>query len=265
MIDYGIIDMHNHVYKHKISHKAVDGLVDMYCIVARGDGTSEGLLSMGSETPIKKYLICSPATTPEQVTKINDFIYSECEAHPEFYGIGTLHPYMDNIDEEIERIWNMGFRGVKFHPDYQKVDMDDPKFMELYKKIQDRFFVLMHGGDEHYTQSDAYKMVRVLDKFPDLRMIAAHFGAYQNWDKAKEVLIGRNVYMDTSSSLFALKPDEAAEMIRNHGVEKMFFGTDFPMWDPREELRRFMELPLTDEERKLILRDNACKFLGIEV
>ena len=44
----------------------------------------------------------------------------------------------------------------------------------------------------------------------------------------------------------------------------MLFGTDYPMWEPGEEVRRFMTLDLTDEERQLILHENAEKLFGIK-
>ena len=42
------------------------------------------------------------------------------------------------------------------------------------------------------------------------------------------------------------------------------FGTDYPMWRLDEELEKFMKVPLTDEQRKKILYDNAARLLKIE-
>lgn len=54
------------------------------------------------------------------------------------------------------------------------------------------------------------------------------------------MLAGRpNVWVDTSSSLYALEPEEAARIIRRYGTDRAFFGTDYPMWDPEEEMARF--------------------------
>jgi len=50
-------------------------------------------------------------------------------------------------------------------------------------------------------------------------------------------------------------------MIRKHGVNKMLFGSDYPMWDHKEELERFLSLKLTEEERKAILYENAHMLL----
>ena len=95
-------------------------------------------------------------------------------------------------------------------------------------------------GDENQDSSSPERLAGILDKFTKLVVIAAHFGGYQMWDESMKYLVGRNVYMDTSSSLAFLEPSEATEMIRKHGVDKFLFGTDFPMWNHKQELERFL-------------------------
>ena len=76
--------------------------------------------------------------------------------------------------------------------------------------------------------------------------------------------MGKNVWFDTSSSLWKLEPAYAEKLIHDHGVEKMLFGVDYPMWDHKEELERFNRLNLTQEEKDAILYKNALKLLGME-
>ncbi|MBQ7049044.1 MAG: amidohydrolase family protein, partial [Firmicutes bacterium] len=42
------------------------------------------------------------------------------------------------------------------------------------------------------------------------------------------------------------------------------FGTDYPITDQTEELKRFALLELNETEEKAILYENAAKLLGIE-
>ena len=51
----------------------------------------------------------------------------------------------------------------------------------------------------------------------------------------------------------------AVDIIRELGTNRFFFGTDFPMWRPDEEINRFLALPLTDEERDMIFHKNFEK------
>ena len=102
-----------------------------------------------------------------------------------------------------------------------------------------------------------------LEKHPDLIIIAAHFGGYTEWDKAVEYLVGKNVYFDTSSTLWKLPVPEADKIIKAHGVEKFLFGSDYPMWDHEGELARFNKLNFSAEERELVMHKNAEKLLGL--
>ena len=72
-----------------------------------------------------------------------------------------------------------------------------------------------------------------------------------------------NVYVDTSSSLYAMTPEKGREMIRHYSRERVMFGTDYPMWTPKEELERFRDLRLTDDEAERILFRNAAEFLQL--
>ena len=78
------------------------------------------------------------------------------------------------------------------------------------------------------------------------------------WEQAAEELHEyKNLMVDCSSSLYSLTPQKAAEIVRMYGAERVLFGTDYPMWAPDEELKRFYAMNLTEEENDLILYKNA--------
>ena len=58
--------------------------------------------------------------------------------------------------------------------------------------------------------------------------------------------------------------EKAKELVELYGSHRVLFGTDYPMWNPKEELERFYEIDLTDEQRANILYNNAAKLLGIK-
>ena len=106
-------------------------------------------------------------------------------------------------------------------------------------------------------------MAKVLDAVPNLKAICAHLGGWSVWNEAWRELAGRpGVWVDTSSSLYAMKPEDAAAVIRHYGVDRVFFGTDYPMWNPGEEIQKFLNLPLTQEEQEKILHLNFEAFLA---
>jgi len=54
------------------------------------------------------------------------------------------------------------------------------------------------------------------------------------------------------------------ELIRAYGADRIFFGSDFPMWDPQAELQRLRSLPLTTEEIQKIESGSLMSFLGLD-
>ena len=107
------------------------------------------------------------------------------------------------------------------------------------------------------------RILNLHHQVPGLQIIAAHFGGWGEWDRAAQLLPGSDILVDASSSLYLWNADAAVKMIRSLGAKNVFFGTDYPMWDPKEEVERFMNLDLTDEEKEDILWNNAARFLKL--
>lgn len=259
-----IIDIHAHIFPEKIAEKASGSIEKFYDIPMHADGKLETLLKRGEEAGVDKFVVHSVATTPMQVEHINTFIMESVKAHPDkLIGFATIHPDYPNIQQEIERIIAGGLKGVKIHPDFQKFVIDDEKAFPLYECIEGRLPLLVHTGDYRYEYSKPERMAKVLDRFPKMTTIGAHFGGWSVWEEATEILADKNIYVDTSSSLYAISPETAVRLIHRYGVEKVLFGTDYPMWLPKDELERFMKLDLTDDEREKILHGNVERILGI--
>lgn len=259
---YRIIDFHNHIFPDSIAEKAVKNIGKYYGIKMWERGTVDSLLESGNEAGIERYIVHSSATHAGQVKAINNYIADVVKSHPNMVGFGTVHSQLDDIDAEVRRIISLGLRGIKLHPEFQNFIINDPIMLPVYQAIEGKLPLLIHMGDENQDSSSPERLAGILDKFPKLVVIAAHFGGYQMWDESMKYLVGRNVYMDTSSSLAFLEPSEATEMIRKHGVDKFLFGTDFPMWNHKQELERFFTLNLSEKEKQMILYDNASGLLS---
>ena len=257
-----IIDFHAHIYPDKIAEKATKAISDFYNAPMAYWGHMEELLASGSKIGVEKYIVHSVATKPEQVESINNFIISACEKFPQFVGFATMHPDYENFDAELDRVYKAGLRGVKLHPDFQKFQCDMEKMDAVYNKCAAlNIPVLFHAGDCRYDFSGPARIAHILAKHPDLIVIAAHFGGYTEWDEAIKHLVGKNVYFDTSSTLWKCPLEKANKMLKEHGVDKFLFGSDFPMWDHEDEMTRFNKLDLNEEERQKILYDNGAALL----
>lgn len=260
-----IIDAHAHIFPQKISEKAVKSIGDFYDIpMTSNKGTSEALIGSGSEAGVEKYLVFSTATKVEQVESINRFIISECEKHSEFMGLGTMFMGYENFEAEIKLLKENNIKGIKLHPDFQHFEFDNKKLYPVYECLKENdMFVLTHSGDKRYRYSNPDKIAHVAKDFPKLKIIAAHFGGWSEWEDAAKLPCFENLYFDTSSTLGVGGAEKALKILDKFDKTHFFFGTDFPMWGHKEELERFMSLKLSDKLSEDILYNNFVKFYGV--
>lgn len=253
-----IIDAHAHIFPQKIEEKAVESIGSFYGIPMDHSGLGEELIKSGEEIGVSRYLVCSTATKAMQVESINSFIKAECEEHPEFIGFATLHPDYEDLDKAFEYILSNNFYGIKLHPDFQRFAIDDERAFGIYRRAEGKLPILFHTGDARYEFSNPARLSKVCDRFPELRCIAAHFGGYSQWDEAYASYSpqNQNIYMDTSSSLFLMEKAQALAFFDKFGVSRFFFGTDFPMWSHKEELKLFLSLGLSNKDNDDILANN---------
>lgn len=264
-----ILDFHAHIYPEKIAQKASSAIGTFYGEQMSQIGTIDNLIQSGKNANVNAFVIHSVATTKKQVSSINNFIAETARAHKCCIGFGTMHQdYAQNLleaEDELKTMLQNDLRGIKLHPDFQKFLVDDAQLDDLYALFASyNLPVLFHVGDARYDYSHPRRIANLLQKHPKLTVIAAHFGGYTQWQEAREFLCGKNVYFDTSSTLWKLDVKDAYKMIQMHGTEKFLFGSDFPMWSHQEELARFMQLPLNDQERDAIFFENASRLLNVK-
>lgn len=264
-----IINAHAHIYPEKIAPKATDAIGKFYDINMKVHvGTTKALVDIEEKAGVSRFIVHSVATKKEQVSHINAFIYGELQKYSEFIGFMTLHPDMtkEEMVQEISLCKERGFKGIKLHPDFQKFNIDSIEADNIYKAILEtncNFPILFHMGDNRYDYSAPKRLSIVAKKYPNINFIAAHFGGYRCWDDIDVYTGLNNVYFDTSSSLSYISKEKALSIIKKFGVERFFFGDDFPMWNINDELSKFLSLGLTDEENELIFAKNIKKLLNI--
>ncbi len=259
-----IIDAHAHIYPEKIAERAVKGIQDFYNMHVDYNGTVSELISAGEKAGVSRFIVQSVATVPEQVRSINNFIAKSVEEYPDkLIGFGALHPDYEDIRGEVSRMESLGLRGIKLHPDFQRFDLDDERAFPIYEAAEERGLpILFHIGDARQDFSAPERLLNVVKRFPGLKAIGAHLCGWSMWDRGAELFAHSGVYADCSSSLYAMSPEHAAELIRKIGTDRVMWGTDYPMWNAKEEIERFNRLPLTADERDNILSQNALRLLG---
>jgi hypothetical protein len=260
------IDFHAHAFPDEIAERAMDKLQAGSRISAAGDGTVEGLVASMDAADVDVSVVCAIATRPGQARGIRKWCKKirgdRIEPMP------SLHPDDRKPGKLIEQFAADGFVGVKLHPHYQGFAADEQRMDDIYRALADTGLLLaVHCGlDFAFPDDDdrggPVRWARVLDRIDGLRCVLTHMGGYRNWDDVERLILGREVYIETSFSLPELGPQRATEMIRRHGPEKVLFGTDWPWRDQAEELRHLASLELTDLERSAVAVSNAGRLLA---
>ena len=105
--------------------------------------------------------------------------------------------------------------------------------------------------------------LEVIREVQPQKLVLAHFGGNQCWNEVEEYLVGEKVYFDTAVVLGVIPEEQFVRMVRNHGVEKILFGTDSPWAGQKEFVDYMKQCPLTEEEKERIFSQNALELLGI--
>ncbi|MCQ2468053.1 MAG: amidohydrolase family protein [Clostridia bacterium] len=263
-----IFDAHCHIYPEKIARAASDGIGKFYDMKFDKIGTVERLVRKGDEAGVSMFLVHSVSTTPMQVASINKFIAGSVADHPDrMVGFGTMHPASEDYVADIENIIELGLKGVKLHPDFQQFALDSDEAYKLCKVISDyKLPVLVHTGDPRFKFSNPDQTRVILERLPDLKFIGAHFGGWSVWEEAVTKLSGySNMWVDSSSTMNWVDAQGTKDMIHAFGAERVFFGSDYPMWPVDVDVERFKALGLSAEEEEKILWSNIVNFLNLDL
>ena len=262
-----VIDFHVHAFPDALAERALQALFHgLPELKAYTDATRAGLLASMDAAGIARSVVCSIATKPAQFDPILSWsgeIQSE-----RLIVLPSVHPADPAMLEQVRHIKALGFKGIKLHPYYQEFYMDEPRMMELYEVVSDEDLLLvMHTGFDiafpHERRADPPKILEVTQRFPQLKLVTTHLGAWDLWDEVEQFLVGQPVWMEISLALDFLSPDQARCILMNHPVEYLLFGTDSPWSDQSETLRKFQALDLPAECCEAILSANASRLLGL--
>lgn len=267
--DKMIIDVHTHVFPDNLAGKAIAKLSASSGLTPSTDGTVSGLTEKLGINNIDKAIVLNIATKPMQDTKVNDFAIETAREHSDSLIVfGSVNPYSPIAVEELYRLSRAGIKGVKLHPEYQRFEVTDSICNDVYKAISDLGLVVtFHAGyDVAFPDSNnasPTSLAKVIDKFPDMKVICAHMGGMLKWQEVYDVLAGKNCYLDTAMCAGYLDIEMANKIIEKHGVDRILFGTDAP-WNNWQDTINFVEkLNLTGEDKEKIYHINVERLLGM--
>lgn len=261
-----IFDFHTHAFPDAIAAKTIAFLSKKGGIPPFSDGSVEGLRKVLKNAGICKGLVLPVVTKPEQFDSVNRFAAALNQEENVLVSFGGIHPDNDNPKERIRQLKQMGFAGIKIHPDYQGVDFDDIRYLRILEAATEYdLAIVTHAGIDIGFPDDIRctpkRVQNVLREVQPKKLVLAHGGGYELWDEVLDSLCGADVWMDTAFCMGRMPDEKFIALVRKHGADRILFATDCPWGDPAYFAEHFLSLTLSKDEQEKILWNNAENLL----
>ena len=262
-----VIDFHTHIFPDKLADKAIGSLQKSGSVTAVLSGRREDLLASMKAAGVDYSLNLPIASRPGQVDSINDFAIS-INGKNGLFSLGGIHPLYENYRQELKRLKDAGLIGVKLHPDFQGMFVDEEPMVQVMEACRELgLLVLIHGGmdvsfpDCHHCTPK--RVAKILPRLQGLTLVLAHLGGYRYLDDVEALLVGKDIYLDTSFTLGQADENQVIRILESHPSDRLLFGTDSPWDGQKEAVQAVRNLPISQELKEKILWKNAARLLGI--
>ena len=210
-------------------------------------------------------------------SEVNAWMVRYASAEPtRLIPFGSVHPaFTEDPGAETDRVIEMGARALKIHPPHQLFRANAyqdslPGLAEIYRRAEAAGVpVTIHTGTSVFPGArsrlgDPMDVDDVAIDFPKLKILVAH-GGRPLWMEAAFFIVRRhpNVFLEVSGIPPAKLLDYFPRLEEIAG--KTVWGTDWPspgIKSMRRNVEQFLELPLPDASKRMILYDNAMGVFG---
>lgn len=268
-----------------MSHEIFANHAHVFPKDVRPDGTVEALLRTMDDCGIAR-AVCF-ATFPSQLgpgnEETNGWLAGKIRGNDRLVGFGVIDFDRGDLRGQVDRIADLGFRGIKMHPAFQKFVVDGEKACEVYARAEELgLFLSFHTG-VHWHRIRDYQLWRfdeVAYRFPRLRFSMEHVGGYCFFEEALAVMLNNmhrgdepRIYADLTSVFdrdvnraWNLSDERVYDLIWQTGDTASIFGLDFPYNDARairEAIDHLTGLDLPEESKRRILGGNLTRALNL--
>lgn len=279
-----VIDGHVHTFSSEdVSAKIIGSFNKIYSIEFEnpGTGTITDVLANMKETGID-YTVMANFAPPKILDMNNQWTIQMSHKYRELVPLVSFHPEMDgNLRAHLEGYIRSGAKGIKIHPMAQAFEPGHSRLDEVYSCCGEIAFpVVFHVGRVANARLNGYadiSMIRpVVEKYPDVPFVLTHMADGSVNDVLEISQAYGNVFFDTSIVITGFPPimgtnepswlDDGTvlDVVNSVGAKRLVFGSDYPWGSPKHDMDRFFNMNLSDEQRKLIMGENAAKLFKID-
>ncbi|MBW1753899.1 MAG: amidohydrolase [Deltaproteobacteria bacterium] len=239
-------------------------------------GAQEIVAAMDRQGVDKSVIFGFPWKKSQTFMNHNDYILEAVARYPKrLIGLCCLDPFSRDAVTEALRCLEGGLAGIGELAFYQSGIDDEAleKLAPLMQICRDKDLpVLIHTnepvghmypGKTPHTLKQIYDLVK---KFPENVIVLAHWGGGIFFfallkKEVKESL--KNVYFDTAASPFLYAPEIYSYAKDIVGLDKILFGSDFPLINPARYFRELDISGLSKAEIESICGLNAAQLFKL--
>lgn len=266
-----IIDAHTHIYPEAVAEKAIKRIIDNTGgqLRAYTDGTYANLLSSMEEGGVDISIVLTVATSPSQGKGILEWIQSMRALSSKLLYFASVHPADPDYRALIREIKAVGIQGIKFHPAYQNFPVDGKEAYKAYEEALKQDLVLhFHSGFDmslpecDYTSVDRF--ANLAGEFQGAKIILAHAGGDNEWEKILDKLSGKKCYFDIAFVLENMKKCQYARDFYQQNEDYFVFGTDSP-WREQKQYVDYIKdsKTLTPLQKEKMFYKNILKLIQL--
>lgn len=177
-----------------------------------------------------------------------------------------INPLQRKTYEQAEvRLRHPRCVGIKIHPEEHGYPIKRHGSAIFEFAAKQRTVVLTHSGERNSLPKD---FIPWANDFPEVRLILAHLGCGWDGDPSHQVRAIQaskrgNVFVDTSSAQ-NIMPNLIEWAVREIGAERLLYGSDTPSYFTPMQRARIDYAGISDQDKRLILRENAVRLFGSE-
>ena len=285
-----LIDFHTHTFPDELANKVILKIAGDASIRHYTEGTNSSLLESMDRAAVDMSVILPVVTKPSQCETINRVAKDVNDRYfPRLLSFGGIHPDNENYRIILKDLAESGIKGIKLHPLYQGVAIDDIRNLRIIDcACELGLIVVIHAGKDLSFPgdfADPERISRMLDEVHPEKIVLAHMGSYACWEEVYELLCGRGAYLDTSFALNPIRPlqdtpegrDSLAansmlvtplnrelfrKMVEKNGVDHLLFASDSP-WGDQKETFDLVDECLDGSEKEAVYYGNALRLLEL--
>jgi predicted TIM-barrel fold metal-dependent hydrolase len=241
---------------------------------------SERVAAFLRQRGVERFAYFSYAHKPGIAREINRWLHATSRGLPDGIPLGTVHAADEKpLAVAEEALTRYGFRGLKLHIQVQRFAPDDSRLLPVYERLValDRVLVIhvgaVGGAPTPSEGTGVDGLVRVLNRFPELRTCICHMGVPETSHCIELLGDYPHLYLDTTMAMseqglrsLGCEPVPIATEVLLQWQDRILFGSDFPNlpYDYEEERRWAWERELPLEVCRKIFNTNARRFLGLD-